>query len=66
MVKGLSCYKWSSYLYYAYGDKNDIVTKNSLYDTLGNDVVAKQQTYREYVLTPRAYEDIIDKEFRIT
>jgi putative transposase len=65
IVKDLSQYKWSSYLFYAYGSKNDIIIKNPLYDTIANDIIARREAYKEYVLTPRAYEEAIDKEFKI-
>ena len=65
IVKDLATYKWSSYNFYVYGQKNDIITENPMYLTLDNDFIARQEAYGRYVLTPRAYEDIIDKEFKI-
>jgi putative transposase len=65
IVTDLSAYRWSSYNFYAYGQKNDIITENPMYAALGNDPMARQEAYREYVLTSRAYEDIVDKEFKI-
>ena len=65
IVKDLAQYRYSSYPLYAQGDKNCIITENPLYSDLGNDSVKRQENYKEYVLTPRAYEEIIDKEFKI-
>ena len=65
IVEDLSRYKWSSYLYYAYGLKNDIITANPMYVALENTPIERQKIYREYVLTNRVYEDIIDREFKI-
>jgi len=65
VVEDLSRYKWSSYLHYAYGLKNDIITSNPAYSALGNTPIEQQKAYREYVLTGRVYEYIIDKEFKI-
>jgi len=65
IVKDLSHCKWSSHLFYACGDKNDIITENPLYCALGDGIATRQKAYKEYVLTPRAYEEIIDKEFKI-
>ena len=65
IVKDLSHYKWSSYLYYAYGLKNDLITENPMYANLGHSAIERQKAYREYVLQDRAYELIIDKEFNI-
>ena len=65
IVKDLSQYKWSSYLFYAYGKKNDIITENPLYDGLGTDIMAKRKAYKDYVLTARVYEEIIDTKFGI-
>ena len=65
IIKDLSLYKWSSYNFYAHGQRNDIVTVNPLYTALGKDHRTREEAYKEYVLTPRAYEDVIDKEFKI-
>ncbi len=65
IVEDLSSYKWSSYNFYANGHINDIITENPAYAALGDNVEDRQKAYREYVLTSRAYEDIIDKEFKI-
>jgi putative transposase len=65
IVEDLSQYKWSTYPYYAYGLKNDIITANSMYTTLGDTSVDSQKAYREYVTINRIYEDIVDRGFKI-
>lgn len=65
IVKDLAHYKWSSYLFYACGNKNDIITKNHLYSALADSISTRQKAYREYILTSRAYEEIVDREFKI-
>jgi len=65
IVKDPGSYQWSSYNYYADSYKSDIIKKNPLYAGLGNSLEKRQLAYREYVLTTRFYEKIIDKEFCI-
>jgi putative transposase len=65
MVKDLAHYKWSSYNFYAAGHKNDIITENPMHNILVNDTATSQKVYRDYVVSPRAYEEIMDKEFKI-
>ena len=65
IVKDLSSYRWSSYNFYVYGQKNDLITANPAFVALDDDPEARHEAYREYVLTSRLYEDIIDKEFKI-
>ncbi|MFH1519841.1 MAG: transposase [Candidatus Omnitrophota bacterium] len=64
LVKALKDYKWSSYAFYAYGRQNTSLTPNPLYRTFSN-VEECRKFYRQYVLMPRMYEDIIDKDFKI-
>ena len=66
MVKELVCYKWTSYLFYAHSQRNDIITENPLYTTLSLDKLERRNIYNEYVVTPRAYEEILDKAFGLT
>lgn len=65
IIDDLSQYRWTSYMHYAYGCQNDIIITNPMYLTLEKTPAERQQDYREYVLTDRPYEDIIDKEFNI-
>jgi putative transposase len=65
IVKEPGSYQWSSYNYYAYNYKSDIIKENPIYAGLGVSLEKRQLTYREYVSTARLYEKIIDKEFCI-
>jgi len=65
IVKDLIDYKWTSYGFYAYGYKNSIITKNPLFGSLSADLLKCRELYKEYILTPRPYEEIIDNEFKI-
>jgi len=61
IVKNLSDYKWSSYLYYAEGKENDIITENIMYSTLGNSEIERKKRYVGYLNEERAYEHIVDQ-----
>jgi putative transposase len=63
IVSHLSQYKWSSYNFYAHGIKDDIITPNPLYQQMGKTPKERQNNYRDYVLTDRPYEQIIDEFF---
>jgi putative transposase len=64
IVEKLRDYKWSSYSFYAYGKPSELITPNPLYESFceGKDHL---KAYREYVLMPRMYEQIIDKSLRV-
>lgn len=64
IVKNLKGYRWSSYNFYAYGNKNALLTKNPLCGTFGNGEKGKE-SYRYHALMPRMYENIIDKFFEV-
>ena len=65
MVEDLSEYRWSSYNFYANGQTDDIITVNPLYNGLGQTAQARRVKYKEYILTPRPYEKILDDVFKI-
>jgi len=65
IIKDLSQYKWTSYDFYAAGRKNGIITENPMYITLGSELNERQYAYRQYLLTDRFYEYIIDDSFKI-
>jgi putative transposase len=65
MVENLSEFKWSSYNFYANGKADDIITVNPLYESLGKTAKEKQAKYKEYILTPRPYEKVLDDVFRV-
>ena len=61
IAKDLSDYRWSSYNFYAKGIKDDIITTNPLYLTMGHAAEERQRCYRDYILEPRPYEKVLDK-----
>lgn len=65
MVEDLSSFRWSSYNFYAKGTPDDIITLNPLYESLGRNMLERQQRYKEYILTPRPYEQALDDVFKI-
>jgi len=66
IVSDLSKYRWSSYLLYSKGEQNGIVKQlNPLYLDLANTDEERRETYVNYVLQERPYEDILGKEFHI-
>lgn len=50
MVKDLKEYKFSSFNFYAYGEKDDIINTDPLYVELAQDLQIRMKLYREYVL----------------
>ena len=62
MVKDPKGWKYSSYRFYAYGKKNDLVTLSAAYKALANNDRDRQKLYRNHVEATRPYEGIIDKE----
>ena len=63
MVKDLGAFQWSSYNFYARGLPDDIITVNPLYETMGKTPEERQEKYRDYILTPRPYEELLDDVF---
>ncbi len=58
IVRDPKDYKWSSYKFYAYsGYRNDILTENPLYSTMGADRATCESAFRNYVLTPWPNEE---------
>lgn len=49
LVSEPSLYPWSSYKFYAYGIKDDLIDINPLYLTLGHTPEERQRNYRNYV-----------------
>lgn len=59
-------YRWSSFLHYAEGEKDDIISASDpLYMQMAQAEKDRQRLYKEYILESRAYEHIIDKGLRI-
>lgn len=65
MVENLSDYPWSSYNFYSKNEKDNLVTPNPLYKSMGRTPKERQRAYADYVLTPRPYEQALDDIFRI-
>jgi len=65
LIDDLSLYKWSSYPFYANGHRNGIITENPLFCTLSADNAKRNEAYIQYVISPRPYEEILDKTFGI-
>jgi len=55
-------YKWSSYKYYAKGNKDPIVTPDPFYLELSEDIEERKRLYAEYVSTDRPYDKLVDAE----
>ena len=62
-IDDLSAFQQSSYNFYANGKIDDIVTLNPLYGTIGKTAKERQTNYKEYILTPRPYEEVLDDVF---
>ena len=59
-------YRWSSYLLYAKGERNDVVKLlNPLYLNLADTDEKRRELYVNYVSQGKPYEDVLDKEFHI-
>lgn len=65
IVTDLSKYAFSSFNFYSKGIRDSIVTPNSLYAELSKVDTEKKKLYTEYILQPRAYEEVVDRQFRI-
>ena len=61
IIEDLSEYHWSSYNFYAKGQKDDIITPNPLYESFGTTPQQRRQEYIKYVTEPRPYELLLDK-----
>jgi putative transposase len=66
LVENLSDYPWSSFHFYTAGKQDEIIQEvNPLYLELAPAKEIRQQQYLNFITKPRAFEDIIDKEFRV-
>ena len=50
IVKKPEEFSYSSYNYYARGDKNELITQDIFYSYLGNNELTRQQNYRDMVI----------------
>ncbi len=59
-------YKWTSFLYYTEGLKDDIIKlPNPLYLQLAKTDAERRHIYKEYILQERPYDSIVDKGLKI-
>ena len=63
LVDSPADYAWSSARFYLLGLDNPLVTQNPFYEELGIDDKQRQEKYRDYLLTERPYEQMIDSAF---
>lgn len=63
IVNDPSDYKWSSYNFYSKGIKDNLITVNPLFETLGKTPEERQLQYKEYILISRPYEEALDDIF---
>ena len=61
LVKSIDEWAYSSYSFYAYGNKNDLITESPLYERLATSSARRQILYQEYVNQERVYENIVDQ-----
>lgn len=66
IIGSLRDYRWSSYLFYTEGCKDDIIKiPNPLYLQLAETGVERRRLYNEYILQERPYDAIVDKALKI-
>ncbi len=61
IVTDLSKYPWSSYNYYAYGECDDIITSDTIYEGFGKTPHERTKNYIGYVNEPHPYEALLEK-----
>ncbi|MFC1808317.1 transposase [Candidatus Omnitrophota bacterium] len=65
IVDNLRNYVYSSYLYYALGFRDSLVTSNPLYKDMGKSTLKRQKAYRKCINESRPYDEILDKKLKI-
>ncbi|PIQ86077.1 MAG: transposase [Candidatus Omnitrophica bacterium CG11_big_fil_rev_8_21_14_0_20_45_26] len=65
LVRNPADWSWSSYREHAFGEGNPIVETHGIYLDLGRTAKERQANYRNYILTERPYEQLIDKQFEV-
>jgi putative transposase len=63
LVENLSDFRWSSYNFYSRGLKDEVVTVNPLYEDMGATSEERQAAYKDYVLTTRPWDEVLDRVF---
>ena len=54
-------YAWSSYPYYAFGNKDHLITEDPYYETLASNEKDRMTGYRNFVKIENPYEGLVDK-----
>lgn len=65
LVSDPADYHWSSYEVYAFGKSDDLVSPSPLYTDLANCSQERQRLYREYVLSERPYEELVEEGLKL-
>lgn len=66
LVQSLNQFQWSSYKFYAFRTKDELITENPLYNSLASGDQERMAKYREYVEMERPYEKVLDDVFKIS
>jgi len=61
LVDDLREYPWSSYSYYAYGMRDDLVDEDPYYAQIGSNGQGRQRAYRDFVKISGPYEGLLDE-----
>lgn len=61
IVKKPEDYHWSSYSFYAKGEKNDLITEDMFYGELGNNDLARQEKYAKMIIDDLVAENYSSK-----
>lgn len=61
LIEDPTNFEYSSYGFYGFGRKNDLLTSNPLYVGLGQTNMERMRAYRRYVSEERAYEELVDQ-----
>lgn len=51
LIKNPEDYKFSSYRYYAYGERNNLITEDMFYNELDDNKTQRQQAYRDLIVS---------------
>lgn len=61
MVLRAEDYRWSSYHYYSFGKKDELVDEDPYYASLGTTSAERQEYYRNFIKLEGPYDKIIDR-----
>jgi len=66
LVSDVFDWPWSSFSYYAKGSSDGIITKENLaFQGIASSSKARRESYLEFVLQERPYDEILDNEFKL-